>query len=176
MTPPGRGPRSNAPRYLAGGVPGVPGLHQLRIIAFDFFFLCRFQSFWVASCSSSLSCSCPALLLLQAKKAENQALMSASCQWLVVLQVTPHHLQPHPHTHPSTPTSRPLLPPLPAAFISLSRLPGRRDLAHCRQTFLPFAVFKSGHCVSLQVLKDRSPSLVLLLFLSSCLTAPILIQ
>lgn len=85
--------------------------------------------------------------------------MLASCQCLVILQVTPHHLQPHPHTHPSTPTSRPLLPPLPAAFISLSRLPGRRDLAHCRQTFLPFAIFKSVHCILLQVLKDRSPSL-----------------
>lgn len=32
---------------------------------------------------------------------------SSSCQCPVVLQVTPHHLQLHPHTHPSTPPTAP---------------------------------------------------------------------
>lgn len=61
-----------------------------------------------------------------------------SCQERAVLQVTP---------------TQPPFPPLPDAFISLSRLPWRRDLARFRK-IPPLTVLKTVHCVLLQVLKD----------------------
>lgn len=52
------------------------------------------------------------------------------------------------------------------AFISLSQMPWRRDLAHSWK-IPPFSFFKNGHCVLLQVLKDRSPLLSWLCFFLS---------
>lgn len=80
-----------------------------------------------------------------------------SCQHQAVLQVTP---------------PQPPFPPLPGAFISLSRMPWRRDLAHSRE-IPPFTVFKTVHCVLLQVLKDFSPLLSWPCFFFSFFSPPL---